>query len=128
MKKNDLKRQVYYNGEFINESEALVSIYDSALMFGDTISVSYGKAWDKYRYNDSGRGHVYQDDHSGGGVGDNDLEGPGEYEMIKYQGWSAAMNIGPLAIKGTKNNVDGAGEGGSNEARSHSELNMSLAF
>jgi hypothetical protein len=100
----------------------------AALMFGDTISVSYGKAWDKYRYNDSGRGHVYQDDHSGGGVGDNDLEGPGEYEMIKYQGWSAAMNIGPLAIKGTKNNVDGAGEGGSNEARSHSELNLSLAF
>ena len=37
MKKNDLKRQVYYNGEFINESEARVSIYDSALMFGDMV-------------------------------------------------------------------------------------------
>ena len=28
----------------------------AALMFGDTISVSYGKAWDKYRYNDRNRG------------------------------------------------------------------------
>ena len=37
MKKNNLKRQVYYNGEFINESEARVSIYDSALMFGDMV-------------------------------------------------------------------------------------------
>ena len=37
MKKNDLKRQVYYNGEFINESEARVSIYDFALMFGDMV-------------------------------------------------------------------------------------------
>lgn len=30
-------RKVYFNGEFVDEGEAKVSIYDSALMFGDTI-------------------------------------------------------------------------------------------
>ena len=30
-------RVVYWNGEFISEGEARVSIYDSALMFGDTV-------------------------------------------------------------------------------------------
>jgi branched-chain amino acid aminotransferase len=31
------KRVVYFNGEFIPESEAKISIYDSALMFGDMV-------------------------------------------------------------------------------------------
>ncbi len=30
-------RKVYFNGEFIDESEAKISVYDSALMFGDMI-------------------------------------------------------------------------------------------
>lgn len=30
-------RKVYFNGEFVDESEAKISIYDSALMFGDMI-------------------------------------------------------------------------------------------
>lgn len=30
-------RKVYFNGEFIDEGEAKISIYDSALMFGDTV-------------------------------------------------------------------------------------------
>lgn len=30
-------RKVYYNGSFVNESEAKISVYDSALMFGDMI-------------------------------------------------------------------------------------------
>lgn len=30
-------RKVYFNGEFVDESEAKVSIYDSAMMFGDTV-------------------------------------------------------------------------------------------
>lgn len=30
-------RKVYYNGKFVNESEACISVYDSALMFGDMI-------------------------------------------------------------------------------------------
>ena len=37
MKKNNLKRQVYFNGNFVDESEARISIYDSALMFGDMV-------------------------------------------------------------------------------------------
>lgn len=31
------QRLVYFNGQFIQESEARISIYDSALMFGDTV-------------------------------------------------------------------------------------------
>ena len=31
------KRQVYYNGQFVSEQEAKVSIFDSALMFGDMV-------------------------------------------------------------------------------------------
>jgi branched-chain amino acid aminotransferase len=31
------KRKVFYNGEFVDESEAKISIYDSALMFGDMV-------------------------------------------------------------------------------------------
>ena len=30
-------RKVYFNGEFVNESEAKISVYDSAMMFGDTV-------------------------------------------------------------------------------------------
>ncbi len=30
-------RKVYYNGEFVDEAEASISIYDSALMFGDMV-------------------------------------------------------------------------------------------
>lgn len=30
-------RKVYYNGEFVDESKATVSVYDSALMFGDMV-------------------------------------------------------------------------------------------
>lgn len=32
-----IERQVYFNGDFIPESQAKISIYDSALMFGDMI-------------------------------------------------------------------------------------------
>tara|TARA_Y200000002_G_C22618107_1_gene636922 strand:- start:366 stop:1343 length:978 start_codon:yes stop_codon:yes gene_type:complete len=31
------KRKVYFNGKFVNEDEAKISIYDSALMFGDMV-------------------------------------------------------------------------------------------
>ncbi len=30
-------RKVYYNGEFVDESNACISVYDSALMFGDMV-------------------------------------------------------------------------------------------
>jgi len=32
-----MERLVWWNGEFVKESEAKISIYDSALMFGDMI-------------------------------------------------------------------------------------------
>lgn len=34
---NDSGRVVYFNGEFVPEAEARISIYDSALMFGDMV-------------------------------------------------------------------------------------------
>ena len=30
-------RKVYFNGEFVSEAEARISIFDSALMFGDMV-------------------------------------------------------------------------------------------
>ena len=32
-----MSRKVFFNGKFINEADAKVSIYDSALMFGDMV-------------------------------------------------------------------------------------------
>ena len=36
-KKKKSSRQVFFNGKFVNEEEAKISIYDSALMFGDMV-------------------------------------------------------------------------------------------
>ena len=30
-------RKVYYNGKFVDEKDACISVYDSALMFGDMV-------------------------------------------------------------------------------------------
>ena len=35
--KNKPERLVYFNGKFVKESDAKVSIYDSSLMFGDMV-------------------------------------------------------------------------------------------
>ena len=35
--KKNSDRKVYFNGKFVPESEAKISIYDSALMFGDMV-------------------------------------------------------------------------------------------
>lgn len=37
VRKGNKMRKVYFNGEFVDESDAKISIYDSALMFGDMI-------------------------------------------------------------------------------------------
>jgi len=56
----------------------------------------------------------------------------GEYETIKFSGWSAAVNFGPVALKGTRNRVGGWGENSSNTGygldKHHSEVNLSIAF
>ena len=109
-----------------------------ALVFGDTISLSYGQGWDKYRYNDARRGGdsvspaiaADADNYRCSGV---DVDGSGgEYEMIKFQGWSAALNLGPVAMKATTNQVGGWGENSGNTGeglmKQHSEVNLSIAF
>ena len=96
-----------------------------ALVFGDTLSVSYGRAWEKIRYNDARRGLSAAEpfhQQTGGGTG------PNEYERVDYSGLSAAINMGPVALKATRNYVDGAGEGGGSEPLKHTELNLSIAF
>ena len=87
-----------------------------ALVFGDTLSVSYGVARDKYRYNDRNRGAPYGTQTNGAkgiargtamardfGTGHEDMElgfEAHEYVTQKYEGWSAALNMGPVALKG----------------------------
>lgn len=105
----------------------------AALTFGDTFSVSYGEAWDRYRWNDRNRSSA-----PGGGVvpigdivaasGDFLGNDSGEYTTSKFSGFSAAINLGPVALKGTRNRVDGAGENGSSSPKAHSEINLSIAF
>ena len=108
-----------------------------ALVFGDTLSLSYGEAWDRYRYNNKNRGtlgDVADTNNAPPFAGVHDLwRGPddNEYETIKYRGWSAAVNMGPVALKGTKNTVSGCGEACAHDgagAKSHSEINLSIAF
>ncbi len=110
----------------------------AALVFGDTLYLSYGHAWDRYRYNNACRGGSGLGTNAGAGddagvCGGENLNGRGgEYETITFRGWSAAMNLGPVAIKGTRNTVGGWGENSSNTGegleKSHSEINLSIAF
>ena len=109
----------------------------AALVFGDTLSLSYGESWDRYKYNDACRGGE-SGSHTTGEINEQQCSGAnldgsgGEYETIKFQGWSAALNIGPVALKGTRNTVGGWGEGSSNTGegldKTHSEINLSIAF
>jgi len=105
----------------------------AALVFGDTLSFSYGVARDKYRYNDRNRGLAAAAVNCGSerhcdetGADDN------EYVTQKYEGWSAALNLGPVALKGTRNNVRSVGQGAHTgiyaEGDTHSEINLSIAF
>jgi len=104
----------------------------AALVFGDTLSISYGVARDKYRYNDRNRGLPTQATtsepdraHVLGGDAN-------EYVTQQYSGWSAALNIGPVALKATNNHVNSvdkaAHTGIYKEGDSHSEINLSMAF
>jgi hypothetical protein len=105
-----------------------------ALVFGNTLSLSYGQGWDKYRWNDRNRGfsHSVADGNQGTSYGVNPLEITGrdanEYSRIKFRGISAALNMGPVALKAVKNKVGGMGENAQSSARSHSEINLSIAF
>jgi len=105
-----------------------------AAVFGDTLSLSYGRAWDKYRYNNRNRGFsgvAVANAAAGAANNGNNILGPEEHEYVtqKYYGWSAALNLGPVALKGTRNRVDG-GEASSiyEHDTTHSEVNLSIAF
>jgi hypothetical protein len=103
-----------------------------ALVFGDTLSISYGVAYDKWRYNDRNRGLGAQAG-KGSDAGEDEVRGGEnyEYETQKYSGYSAALNLGPVALKGTHNNVRGQGDNRNNiyaNGDSHSEINLSIAF
>jgi hypothetical protein len=116
----------------------------AALVFGDTLSFSYGVARDKYRYNDRNRGLATQVGKQGYGMLAPRADGLGDgatavlggdaYEYItqKYSGWSAALNLGPVALKGTRNNVRSVGQGSHTGiykmGDTHSEINLSIAF
>ena len=101
------------------------------------MSVSYGEGWDRYRYNNACRGGESTSAVTAGG-GDVkcsgvDLDGTGgEYTTTKFSGWSAAVNFGPVALKGTRNRVGGWGENAGNSGegldKHHSEINLSIAF
>jgi len=107
-----------------------------AAVFGDTLSLSYGVAYDKYRYNNRNRGFTITNDgatkhcnHTGQGgekcTGGEDFE----YSTNKYRGWSAALNFGPVALKGTHNKVKSEDHlSAFPHDVQHSELNLSIAF
>jgi hypothetical protein len=103
----------------------------AALTFGETISFSYGQAWDRYKYNDATRGFGGQTRAVGDST-DNKGTSGNEYETITYNGLSAAINMGPVALKGTRNRVGGWGEGSTNTGdgldKAHTEINLSIAF
>jgi len=115
----------------------------AALLFGDTLSLSYGVAYDKYRYNDRNRLLPVQTGTQGYGMLD-PTDGSGdaahaqlggdtnEYVTQKYAGFSAALNLGPVALKATKNHVNSDGQGAHTgiykHGDSHSEINLSIAF
>jgi len=118
------------------------SIVAGAALVFQNLSFSYGEGWDRFKYNDASRGGdtghglgINLDDGNGnefrsGGL---NLDGSGgEYTETKFHGFSAAINMGPVAIKGTKNKVGGWGENGANTGeglgKSHSEINLSIAF
>jgi hypothetical protein len=106
----------------------------AALVFGDTLSVSYGIARDKYRYNDRNRNLATMVGNQGVAEAHEEQRGGDENEYVtqKYHGWSAALNLGPVALKGTHNHVRATGQSASTSiyalGDTHSELNLSIAF
>jgi hypothetical protein len=106
----------------------------AALVFGDTLSVSYGVGKDKYRYNNRNRGLSTMAVDEANGDATPGATGGDAYEYVtqKYEGWSAALNLGPVALKGTSNHVKSIGQGAHTgiyaQGDRHNEINLSIAF
>jgi len=106
-----------------------------ASVFGYTLSLSYGVAYDKYRYNDRNRGlgaQAVADENQRVNDGNGrSVTGGEEHEYIttKYRGFSAALNMGPVALKATRNHADSHEKTGIyGHDTTHSEINLSIAF
>ena len=68
----------------------------AALMFGDTLSISYGESWDKYRYNDACRGGDSNESIMGAGTETYRCGGANIYGMagISYLKKNRPKNLG----------------------------------
>ena len=102
-----------------------------AAIFGDTMSLSYGVGYDKYRYNNRNRGHTVVCNNDGVRFSHCGGSENYEYERQKYSGYSAALNMGPVALKATRNKVRGQDDARKNIYNlgdEHSEINLSIAF
>jgi hypothetical protein len=112
-----------------------------AAVFGDTLSLSWGVGYDKHRFNDRNRGlpsqlvaqAAIQNECNQELIGGNcrEIRGGDEHEYIttKYSGMSAALNLGPVSLKGTRNHADsGEKTGNYLHDTTHTEVNLSIAF
>jgi len=79
-----------------------------AVTIGNYISVSYGEGIEERQYNDA------------------DRDG-GEYVFSHFEGYSAAINMGPVALKYFDNEADHIG-GNTSTSDNHREINLSIAF
>jgi len=80
----------------------------AAFTIGNYASVSYGKGIDRYQYNNADRSE-------------------GEVNRSHFEGYSASLNAGPVALKYFTNTVDNV-NGAMFDADQHSEINLSIAF
>jgi hypothetical protein len=127
--------QATFKSPEINKASAVKNMRviqgGAALVFGDTLSVSYGIAKDKYRYNNRNRGYTVSASTSTCDASESYCAGGEdfEYSTNKFRGWSAALNLGPVALKGTHNHAkSGDYLGAYVNDTTHSELNLSIAF
>jgi len=133
-----LGTQATFESQELQASTAVMNkraiIAGGALTFGDTFAVSYGTAWDRYKWNDANRGTASGVKSIPYGVINLENEytfkgdDSGQYTTTRFHGYSASMNIGPVALKATRNKVSGMGENASSAPRTHSEINLSIAF
>jgi hypothetical protein len=114
-----------------------------AAVFGDTLSISYGVGYDIYRYNNRNRGLLpqavaeeeMQNECTAARQDANyncrEIRGGDEHEYVtnKFRGVSAALNLGPVALKATRNHADSHEVTGTYEHDvTHQEVNLSIAF
>ena len=104
----------YKDGELAADS-AVKNNYSwvggAAITIGDYMSVSYGKGEDRYLYNNEER-----------------LRGSGDDKSVyaHFEGFSASVNAGPVALKYFRN--DASNIGGGTTTDKQQEINLSIAF